>query len=127
VQHSRQRQGEIAAVAAGETELGAAGRGWDDHVLHLQAVLLAQQHAFTRNGVIEGQAGGAFKPGLNDFGFAQAAAHQDLDPGNDTDARASLLLQPGQGPTPSAAPPTATFLSEGIGLQADCAAARASA
>jgi hypothetical protein len=41
MQHTLQRQRKISAVAGGQGELRAAGRGQDDGVRHLEAMLLA--------------------------------------------------------------------------------------
>ena len=45
VHDAAQLQGEVAAVAGRQGEIGAAERGQDDRVRHLQAVLLAQPPA----------------------------------------------------------------------------------
>ena len=50
--HTAKGEGEIAAVAGGEAEIGAAGCGQDDRVWTLQAMALPEPHRFQGDGVM---------------------------------------------------------------------------
>jgi hypothetical protein len=65
--HAPELQRESTPVAGGQGELCAAGRGQDDRVRHLQAVVLAQQHRLAGDGLIQVQPWEGVQPGFRPF------------------------------------------------------------